>query len=340
MNPTIHLKPALAALLAAATVVALAAPVAAGAPVRETISETSIHCADVTAPGGRIRVVAGTDSLGGAGGLLHYWAPGSDPTTSPPTLVSGGVTVTVGADGSIIATFDLFIPGDLGLSEAGEPIFVGTAELVVSTEAGDPTRIDRRVQVGNTVFLVRGISQELTITAGGVDVPTVGTFDLAGGECAGTRKVESTFATQPDAVIGSRELIEVGCFLETSTGFVFLDAQAGVTETFVTLIVLDGDALLFGQAVDPELSLRGLEATLALPLDGDPSVVGTASIDARFEVTDRTKVRALTPDGWESETVYDLAVEGVIAVEVAGRSLELPMDGCSAGAQIGISKAG
>jgi hypothetical protein len=320
--------------------VALAAPAAARTPIRETMSETSIQCAAVPGATGSIRVLVGVDSVSGAGGTLQYWASGTDPATSPPTLVSDGVTVTIGADGSVTAHFDMFIPGDLGFGELGEPIFVGTAELTASTEAGEPTRIDRRVQSGNTVYLVRGISQELTVTSGSVDVPTAGSFDLGGGECIGTRKVETSFATQPDTTIASRDLIEAGCFVETSTGFVFVDGQSGVTETFVTVIVLDGDALYFGQATDPELSLRGLAATVSLPLDGDPSVTGTASIDARFDVTDRTTVRTFTPDGWVSETVYALSVEGLLSVEAPGLALELPMDGCFAGAQAGMSKTG
>ena len=335
MTPSSRIRSIFAVLLAAMTLIVLAGPVAARSPLRATSSETSLECPAVSGATGIIRIGLGVHDAG-AGGLLRYWAPGSDPATSIATLGSQAVSATIGADGSITGTFDMYLP----VIGEDEPVFVGTAELTVSTKPGQVSEFDRREQVGNHQQIVRGINQELIVTTGSVDVPTAGAFDLAGGECIGTRTVETSFATQPDVMVSSRELIEADCFVETPSGFVAINAQSGITDTFAIVIVADGADVYFTEVTDPELTVRALTANAPIPLDGDPSVVGNVTIDARFDVVERFKGRTITPDGWQIETAYDLAASGVISIEAPGLSLALPMDGCFVVAQVGHAKAG
>ena len=139
MTRSARIRPILAVLLAAMTLIALAAPVAARSPLRATMSNTSLECLELSGQTGISRIGFGVDDAG-AYGLLRYWAPGSDPATSTATLVSQAMSATISADGSITATFDMYLP----IIGEDEPIFVGTAELTVSTEAGQVSEFDRR----------------------------------------------------------------------------------------------------------------------------------------------------------------------------------------------------
>ena len=48
-------------------------------------------------------------------------------------------------------------------------------------------------------------------------------------------------------------------------------------------------------------------------------------------------VGTLTETGWAMETAYLFGVDGSLSMHGPGLSLQLPMDGCSANAQVGIS---
>ena len=326
------------ALVGTLAMLAFAAPAAANTPDRMTESDTSINCQAVPNIGGVMRVAASVSSLGGVEGFLSYWADPADPALDPPTLVSQGVETVIGADGSITAIFQMYLPGDLGLEGDAEPIFVGAAELNAIVEpTGDVEQILERTQNGNGRFVQRGGRQALTVTDGAVVVPTGGTFELAGAECIGRQQVVEMFATQPNAYVATGQLIQLDCFFETATGFVVLSGQSGATETFVGALIVDGTNVFFGEAVVPELNLHGAQSSIALPMDGDPSVIASADVSASFSVVERSKEKFLTETGWAMETAYLFGVDGSLSMHGPGLSLQLPMDGCSANAQVGIS---
>ena len=329
-----HIRTRAIALLGALAMLSVAAPTAADTPERTTETDTMIACETVTNDGGTIRFVAISTNLGGPSGFLIYWAdPGS-----PPTLESQGVDVVIGADGSITATFDMYLPGDLGLEGDPEPIFVGTAELTATVEpTGDVEQILSRNQNGNQRTVISGGRQALAITGGEVTVPTGGTFDLPGTGCSGRQQVTEIVSTQPNADVSTGHLIQLDCFFETANGFVAVNGQSGATETFVGALIVDGTHVYFGEASAPRVDLRSVDASIALPMDGDPSVVATADVRARFSVLERAKGRVETESGWAAETAYLFGVDGTVSIDAPGLSLELPMDGCFADAQVGIS---
>jgi hypothetical protein len=333
MFPSTRIRPLIAAMAATLAILAVTGPVAANQPIRTTRTNTFVVCESVTGSAGTIRLAAGVDDAGSSG-TLQFWAAPGDPTTAAPSLVSLESTVTVGPDGTITAAFDMYLP-EFGL-DVPEPIFVGTAHLSITTERGVAEPVDEAEQRGNTRIVTRGVREILTIVSGSVAVPTAGSFDLTGDACAATRESLTISETDPSATIEKRELIELTCFFETATGIVFVDAQSGVTETFVSVTVIDSNGVSFGETKDPDLSIDGIQGTVAL--EGDPNVVGTADISADFDVSVRDKGRIATPEGWEAETVYVFAVNGTVSLELAGLSLVLPMDTCSADAQIGMGK--
>ena len=328
-----HIGTRAIALLGALALLSIAAPAAANTPERTTEHDTTIRCESVANEAGVIRFAVGSSDLGGPSGFLIYLADPND----LPTLVSDGVDVAIGADGSITATFDMYLPGDLGLEGDPEPIFVGTAELVAYVEpTGDVEQILSRNQNGNQRTVITGGRQGLAITGGEVTVPTAGSFDLPGTDCSGRQQVTEIVSTQPNADVSTGHLIQVDCFFETADGFIAVSGQSGETETYVMAIIVDGADVYFGEASAPRVDLRGVQASIALPMDGDPSVVATANVSGRFSVVERAKGRFETDSGWATETAYLFAVNGTVSVDAPGISAELPMDGCFANAQIGI----
>ena len=87
------------------------------------------------------------------------------------------------------------------------------------------------------------------------------------------------------------------------------------------------------------MTLRGVRASVSLPMDGDPNVVAAADVSARFSTIERDKGKLTTESGWAMETAYLLGVDGVVSIDGPAGALELPMDACFATAQIGISQS-
>jgi hypothetical protein len=307
--------------LVAAVVVPLiiAAPAAAHVPLDFTEDATSVVCEAVTDEAGAVRLTASVSSLSGPAGFLLFWAAPADPAFVPPTLVSMGMDASIGADGSLTATYDMFTPGDLGIT-AGEPVFVGIAELTTTlSPIGQALVIDEVTRNGNSQFRIQGTSQPLAV-AGSLTVPTAGTFELAG--CVGEREILAFFGTQPDADVSTIDRTRVECFWGTDDGFVALEAQADEDDVFVQVLVIDGSGAHFGLTV-PSLSPDGIDATVLL----DPT--GSATISAEFASIERIKFKDKSENHWVMVTLDLLAVDGTISIETPGGQQALAMDDAS-----------
>lgn len=308
--------PALAAVLMAFN---LATPVSAHAPLDFTEDVTSVACEAVTDEGGTVRLTASVSSLSGPTGFLLYWAAPADPAFDPPTLISMGMDASIGADGSLAATYDMYTPGDLGIT-AGEPVFVGAAQLTTNLSPIGPAQvIDEVTRNGNSQFRIRGTVQTLT-GAGSLTVPTAETFELVG--CSGEREVLAFFATQPDADVSTIDRTRVECFWVTDDGFVALEAQADEDDVFVQVLVIDGSGFYFGLAV-PSLSADGVDATVGL----DPT--GSATISADFASVERIKFKDKADNHWVMVTLDLLSVDGTVVIETPGGTPALTMDDAS-----------
>jgi hypothetical protein len=297
----------------------IAAPAAAHAPLDFTEDATSVACEAVTSDAGTVRLTASVSSLSGPTGFLLFWGAPADPAFDQPTLVSMGMNASIQPDGSLTATYDMFTPGDLGIT-AGEPVFVGTAELSTTLSPIGPAQvIDEVTRNGNSQFRIQGTSQTLAV-AGSLTVPTAGTFELAG--CVGEREILAFFATQPDADVSTIDRTRVECFWVTDDGFVALEAQADENDVFVQVLVIDGSGAYFGLAV-PSLSLDGIDATVAL----DPT--GSAEISADFTSFERIKFKDKTENHWVMVTLDLLSVDGTISIDTPGGTQQLAMDDAS-----------
>jgi hypothetical protein len=297
----------------------IAAPAAAHAPLDFTEDATSMACEAVTSETGTVRLTASVSSLSAPAGFLLFWAAPADPAFDPPTLVSMGMAATIEADGSLTATYDMFTPGDLGIT-AGDPVFVGIAELTTTLSPIGPAQvIDEVTRNGNSQFRIQGTSQTLAV-AGSLTVPTAGSFELAG--CAGEREILAFFGTQPDADVSTIDRTRVECFWVTDDGFVALEAQADENDVFVQVLVIDGSGAYFGLAV-PSLSPDGIDATVAL----DPT--GSATISAEFASIERIKFKDKSENHWVMVTLDLLSVDGTISIETPGGQQALAMDDAS-----------
>ena len=310
---------------------AMAAPVAGHPRLDFTEESTSVACKAVPGEAGTVRLTASVSSLSGSAGFLLFWDAAADPALGPPTLVSLALHTTLQADGSLLASYDMFIPGDLGVTEA-EPIFVGTAQLTTTLSATGPAElIDQVNRNGNSQFRIQGTSQTLGV-AGSVTVPTAASFDLAG--CTGEREVLAFFATQPDADVSTIDRTRLDCFWVTDDGFVVLEAQADENDVFVAVLVLDASGVSSGLSV-PSLSPAGIDAAVSL------DSTGSATISADFTSGERVKFMERTDDGWVMVTLDQLLAAGTIAIDAPGASQTLAMDeaSCLADARKVISLA-
>jgi hypothetical protein len=301
------------------TLVGAAGPIRAHAPLNLAEETSTVACDRITGASGTVRATASVSTLTGAAGFLLFWAAPDDPGSSPPTLVSMGMDAAVQADGSLVASYDMFIPGDLGFG-AAEPVFVGTAQLTsVLAAIGPPDAIDTVTRNGNSQFRVQGSSQTLDV-AGEVTVPVAGWHALSG--CTGERETLSYFATRPDADVSTVDRTTLGCFWLTDTGVVAIDAQSDENDAFVTAFVLVGSGSYFGISV---LSLErdGVDATIGL----DPA--GSLTISASFASVERTKFRESAGNGWVMVTVDALSVEGHAWLETPAGTSVLNMDDAS-----------
>jgi hypothetical protein len=293
--------------------------VAAQAPLAFSEKSTSVACESVTGEAGTVRLTASVSSLSGATGFLVFWAAPADPDFDQPTLVSQGMNAIVETDGSLTATYDMFIPGDLGITE-GEPVFVGTAELATALSAVGPAEgIDEVTRNGNSQFRIQGTSQTLAV-GGSVTVPTGGTFALTG--CSGEQEMLAFFATQPDASVSTIDRTRIECFWVTQDGFVALEAQADENDLFAAVLVIDASGVYFGLGV-PSLAPDGIGANIVL----DPT--GSAIISADFISVERVKFKEKTGDHWVMVTLDLLSVDGTIAIETPGGSQALAVDDAS-----------
>lgn len=299
--------------------VAVAPPATAHAPLKFTDETTSVACESVTGPAGTIRLTASVSRLSGSSGFLLFWAPPADPAFEPPTLVSMGTDAAVGADGSLTATYDMYIPGDLGIT-AAEPVFVGSAELTTALSGLGPIEvIDEVTRNGNSQFRIQGSNQMLAV-GGTATIPTGGTFELAG--CTGWHEVLAFFATQPDAQISTIDRTRIDCFWATDDGIVAIEAQADENDVFASVLVFDASGWYFGLAV-PELSPAGLQASMGL----DP--FGSTTISADFARGDRVKYRADADGGWVMVTVQPFSVAGTMTIDTPAGIRQLTMGDAS-----------
>lgn len=297
----------------------IAAPAVAHAPLVFNEASTAVACEAVTSDAGTVRLTASVSSVSGSTGFLLYWAAPADPAFDQPTLISLGMNAILEADGSLSATYDMFTPGDLGITD-GDPVFVGTAELTTSVPAGGPAEvIDAVTRNGNSQFRIRGTSQTLAV-AGSLTVPTEGAFELAG--CSGEREVLAFFATQPDADVSTIDRTRIECFWGTEDGFVALDAQADENDVFVAVLVIDDSGAYFGLAV-PSLSRDGIDATVAL------DSAGSAEISAAFASVERIKFKDKSVNHWVMVTLDLLSVDGMISIDTPGGAQVLAMDDAS-----------
>jgi len=297
----------------------IAAPAAAHAPLDFTEDATSVACEAVTSEAGTVRLTASVSSPSGPAGFLLFWAAPTDPAFAPPTLVSLGMDASVEADGSLVATYDMFIPGDLGIT-AGEPVFVGTAELTTKLSPIGPAQvIDEITRNGNSQFRIQGTSQALAVV-GSLTIPIGGTFELAG--CMGEREVLAFFATQPDADVSTIDRTRVECFWVTDDGFVALEAQADEDDVFAQVLVIDGSGAYFGLGV-PSLSPDGIDAIVAL------DSAGSAEISADFTSFERIKFKDKSENHWVMVTLNLLSVDGTISIDTPGGQQAIAMDDAS-----------
>ena len=308
------------AILAALAMVAIpAAPAAAHAPLRSADDTTAVTCDALTGDAGTVRLAAGASSASGSGGFLRFWSAGLDPNADQPTLVSMGVTAGVAPDGTFTATYEMFSPGDLGITDT-EPVFVGTAELTASVAPiGDVVLVDVKNRNGNDQFRMEGTRQALSVT-GSVGVPTAGTFPLTG--CEGERESLTFFVTQPDASVSTIDRTRIECFWTTGDGFIGLDAQADDDEVFAQVTVIEGGGASFGLGM-PALTPEGVDATIELDTGG------TASLAADFTAVERIKFKAPSENHWVMVTIEILSVAGTLSVDRPGGALQLPMDDAS-----------
>ena len=319
------------AVVSAVAMLTIAAPAAASTPQRITETETSLVCDTVTGGSGTIRMRASLSSVSGSIGFLNYWKAGTDPAADQPTLVSQGVDVSSGADGSISATYQMFIPGDLGLEGEAEPIFVGIAELAATiSPTGDVEEIVEREQNGNHRFVAIGDRQALMVTDGEAVVPTAGEFALTGSVCEGRRQVVHMFTTQPNALVSNMFLINLVCAVETANGLVSVGAQGSLNDTFLALDIVDGTDSYFGFMSSPDISTHGVTGRVEAPMVGDPSVIATADVSTRFSVIERFKFRFPEGSDWIMQTRYRHAVSGTISIDAPSFSLDIPMESCAA----------
>jgi hypothetical protein len=328
------------AVVGALAMLTIAAPVAANTPQRITETDTSLVCDSVTGDAGTIRVRASLSSTGGPTGFLNYWTAGTDPAVEQPTLVSQGVDVIIGTDGSITATFQMFTPGDLGLEGEAEPIFVGISELMaLVSPTGEVEEIVEREQNGNHRFVALGGRQALMVTDGEAVVPTAGAFDLTGSVCEGRQQVVHMFTTQPDALVSNQHLIHLVCVVETANGLVSVGAQGSLNDTVLFLDIVDGTESYFGFTTAADISTHGVSGRVEAPMVGDPSVVAIADVSTRFSVIDRFKFRIPEGSGWIMQTYYLYSVSGTISVDAPGFSLDVPMENCLAAAAVRMDYA-
>ena len=299
--------------------VAVAPPATAHAPLMITDETTSLACESVTGPAGTIRLTASVSGLSGPSGFLLFWASPADPAFEPPTLVSMGTDAAVGADGSLTATYDMYIPGDLGVTVA-EPVFVGSAELTTTLSVLGPKEvIDEVTRNGNSRFRIQGSNQMLAVS-GTASIPTGGTFELAG--CTGSHEVLAYFATQPDARVSTIDRTRIDCFWATDDGIVAIEAQADENDVFASVLVFDASGWYFGLAT-PELTPAGLEAATGLDPDG------SAFVSADFTRGDRAKYRADADGGWVMVTIQALSVAGTMTIDTSAGIRQLTMDDAS-----------
>ena len=323
--------------VAAIAIGAFAGPVAAHAPDLTTEVSTSVVCEEITSADGTIRFFAEHSSTVGARGFLNYWEAGADPAFTQPTLRGMGMTAEIQPDGSISASYDMYIPGDAGIVEAA-PVFVGVAEVSAAlAPSGDPQLVDERLRNGNRQFVLQGARQPLSV-GGTASIPTAGTFDVTDADCVGLREALTTFSTRPDVDVSTIDRTQIGCFIEMADGFVSLDAQADGDDVSIGVFVMNAEGVFFGLAV-PNLTPDGIEADVELrpAVDGGGPVVGNADVAAFFEPFLRTKFKDRGDDGWVMVTINDLAVDGSITLDLPGGSRILPMDSCLADARAVIS---
>ncbi len=328
MDISLYRRVASLAVGGAVAMLTVAVPAAANTPERSTETETSVACDTVTGDSGTIRLAAALSSSGGPGGFLSYWKTGTDPVVDQPALVSQGVDVIIG-DGSLTATFQMFIPGDLGLETGAEPIFVGVAELTaLVSPAGEVEEILVREQNGNHRFHASGSRQALAVTGGEVVVPTAGAFALTDADCEGRDQVLQMFTTQPDALVSEQHLILLSCVVGTPGGLVSVGAHGSLNDTSLSLDIVDGSDSYFGFTTTPDISTHGVTGSVEAAKAGDPSTIATADVSVRFSVVDRLKFRIPEGTGWIMVAEYLYAVSGSIHVEAPGFSLDVPMESC------------
>lgn len=301
-------------LAAIAMLLTLAAPASAQSPVSFTDQSTDVSCFNLQDAGVTVQLGLTVSSVNGVNGILRVWEAPATPQTAAPTMISQGMSAQLSADGSALAaSFDLYLLGDLGLSE-GEPVFVGTAQLSASlVPDGDPVGNDDGSQDGNQKTRIESVSQALDVE---------GTLSLPGGAvlsvapCEGHADETTFFQTQPDAFVSTRNLLVMSCVWATPDGFIELDVS-DLSEGAVASLAVNTDAdTWFGQA-DAELRETSVAASFTLAPFGD-GADGEATLAATLRHAGGDRFAFGEPGFRHMDLFQDFEAGGELAFSIPG----------------------
>jgi hypothetical protein len=303
-------------LAAIAMLLAVAAPASAQSPISYTDQSTDVTCVDLRDAGVTVQLGLTASSTHGVNGILRVWEAPATPQTAAPTMISLDLSAQLSADGSALtAWFDLYLLGDLGLSE-GEPVFVGTALLSASLlPDGDAISHDDGSQAGNQLTRIEIVSQALDVE-GTLSLP--GGAALSAAPCEGHADVTTFFQTQPDASVFTRNLLVMGCVWATPDGLIVLDVSDRPAGAVAGLAVITDADTWFGEA-EAEIRETSVAASFTLVPFGD-GAAGDASLAATLRHAGGDRFAFGEPGFRHMELFQDFEGGGELSFAIPGAS--------------------
>jgi hypothetical protein len=318
---------------------------AAARATRTTSDGLIMECVIDSTEQGTVYAGVGVSSEYGTFAGLYWWAPGLEPFTDAPTLLTGEFSVTGTPDGSTLtATMSLYEfaqpdPDDPEPNPFGPP--AGQATINASfTPDGEPVTYAGGSRGSNARFRYEVVDQFLA-ASGVIQLPEATFTDLS--SCQAVREHATLFATHPSTIIERSNGIGMFCEWTDADRSVLLFASAELSEQpYSGLEVTDASGQYFafaeatldtsGFAADWELLKPGEpEGELAaMAIGGEP--VGTASATATLRRTRDAGHFIERSHGQMTKFFYrEYAVSGSITITTPAGTTTLRMDGaCSA----------
>lgn len=309
---------------------ALPAPALAQRPDRWTDTATYVECIDLASEAGSAILLAGVSAQYGTFAQAGFWSPGTTPYEDPPTWFGGTDQVVVASDGSLSATFDMFVYDET----MSEPELAGTASFAMALEpSGEPVPFSYASSGTNRRFVVSGVSQALAVS-GELLLPTDIAFALDG--CSGALESVEVFITNPDAETMHGATTQLSCFWENESSFVTLFAWTDAYGTYTDLFVSDASGDYAGMGIGTQTG-TAFEATYELwQMGGETEPTSPAGSATASAVLGTTGERINDRYG-DQNTKYHavgayLSVSGTLELSLPSGDLTLSMDEASCSA--------